>query len=77
MTDLINDGYIAYIGLDAPSDGMVGSAIGSLLIAELTSIAGDRYNDGVNNKPVSVFPVLTLIAGAALAVLLTQTQKRV
>ena len=55
MTDLINDGYVAYIGLDALSDGMVGSAIGSLLIAELTSIAGDRYNYGVNNKPVSVF----------------------
>jgi len=46
---------VAYIGLDALSDGMVGSAIGSLLIAELTSIAGDRYNYGVNNKPVSVF----------------------
>ena len=55
MTDLINDGYVAYIGLDSLSDGMVGSAIGSLLIAELTSIAGDRYNYGVNNKPVSVF----------------------
>ncbi|MCF7990921.1 MAG: conjugative transfer system coupling protein TraD [Thiohalocapsa sp.] len=55
MTDLINDGYVAYIGLDSLSDGMVGSAIGSLLIAELTSIAGDRYNYGVNNKPVCVF----------------------
>jgi conjugal transfer pilus assembly protein TraD len=55
LTDLINDGYVAYIGLDSLSDGMVGSAIGSLLIAELTSIAGDRYNYGVNNKPVSVF----------------------
>jgi conjugal transfer pilus assembly protein TraD len=55
MTDLINDGYVAYIGLDSLSDGIVGSAIGSLLIAELTSIAGDRYNYGLNNKPVSVF----------------------
>ncbi|MFE8031793.1 conjugative transfer system coupling protein TraD, partial [Thiohalocapsa marina] len=55
MTDLINDGYVAYIGLDSLSDGMVGSAIGSLLIAELTAIAGDRYNYGVNNQPVSVF----------------------
>jgi len=55
MTDLLNDGYVAYIGLDALSDGLVGSAIGSLLIAELTAIAGDRYNYGVNNKPVSVF----------------------
>jgi len=55
MTDLINDGYVAYIGLDSLSDGMVGSAIGSLVIAELTAIAGDRYNYGVNNKPVGVF----------------------
>jgi conjugal transfer pilus assembly protein TraD len=41
--------------LDSLSDGMVGSAISSLLIAELTSIAGDRNHYGVNNKPVTVF----------------------
>ncbi|WP_453888750.1 conjugative transfer system coupling protein TraD [Thiorhodovibrio frisius] len=55
MTDLINDRSVAYIGLDSLSDGMVGSAIGSLLIAELTSMAGDRYNYGVKNHSVSVF----------------------
>ena len=55
LTRLINDRAVTYIGLDSLSDGMVGSAIGSLVIAELTAVAGERYNYGVNNKPVSVF----------------------
>ena len=55
LTQLINDAAVAYIGLDSLSDGMVGSAIGSLLIAELTAVAGERYNYGVDNRPVSVF----------------------
>jgi hypothetical protein len=46
---------VAYIGLDSLSDGMVGSAIGSILLADLASVAGDRYNYGVNNWPVNIF----------------------
>jgi hypothetical protein len=37
------------------SDSMVGSAIGSILVADLAAVAGDRYNYGVNLTPVNVF----------------------
>lgn len=46
---------VAYIGLDSLTDSMVGSAIGSLFLSDLTTVAGDRYNFGVNNKPVNIF----------------------
>jgi conjugal transfer pilus assembly protein TraD len=52
---IINNAQVAYIGLDSLSDGMVGSALGSLLLADLASVAGKRYNYGVNNRPVNVF----------------------
>jgi conjugal transfer pilus assembly protein TraD len=52
---IINNGQVAYIGLDSLSDGMVGSAIGSILLADLASVAGARYNYGVNNRPVNLF----------------------
>jgi len=55
MADLIHAAGVAYIGLDSLSDAMVGSAVGSMLIADLTAVAGARYNYGVNNRPVSVF----------------------
>lgn len=54
-TRLINNKQIAYLGLDSLTDGMVGSAIGSLILSDLTAVAGDRYNYGVNNHPVNVF----------------------
>ncbi|MCK7582153.1 MAG: type IV secretory system conjugative DNA transfer family protein [Chromatiales bacterium] len=46
---------MAYIGLDALSDGMVGAAIGSILIADLAAVAGDRYNYSTQPPPVNVF----------------------
>ena len=52
---IINQAQVAYIGLDSLSDGMVGSAIGSILLADLASVAGDRYNYGVDNRPVNIF----------------------
>lgn len=52
---IIDKGQVAYIGLDSLSDGMVGSAIGSILLADLASVAGKRYNYGINNRPVNVF----------------------
>ena len=52
---IIDNAEVAYIGLDSLSDGMVGSAIGSILLADLASVAGDRYNYGVNNRPVNIF----------------------
>lgn len=52
---IINNAQVAYIGLDSLTDSMVGSAIGSILLSDLTAVAGDRYNFGVNNRPVNVF----------------------
>ncbi len=52
---IIHYAQVAYIGLDSLSDGLVGSAIGSILLADLASVAGDRYNYGVNNRPVNIF----------------------
>ncbi|MBK6616919.1 MAG: conjugative transfer system coupling protein TraD [Nitrosomonas sp.] len=59
MTDAaraIKADKVLYIGLDSLADGMVGSAIGSLLLADLTAVAGDRYNYGIKTmKPVNLF----------------------
>lgn len=52
---LINMGGCLYLGLDNLTDDVVGSAIGSLYMSELTSVAGDRYNYEVNHTPVNVF----------------------
>jgi len=52
---IINNGQVAYIGLDSLTDNMVGSAIGSILLSDLTAVAGDRYNFGVNNRQVNIF----------------------
>jgi conjugal transfer pilus assembly protein TraD len=51
---MINTGQVVYMGLDSLSDSTVGSAIGSIMLADLTAVAGDRYNYGVNNRPVNV-----------------------
>jgi conjugal transfer pilus assembly protein TraD len=34
---------------------MVGSAMGSIFLSDLTAVASDRYNYGVNNRPVNIF----------------------
>ncbi len=52
---IINNAQVAYIGLDSLTDAMVGSAIGSLLLSDLTAVVGDRYNYGVENRPVNIF----------------------
>ena len=44
MQQVITDKLVLWVGLDALSDPIVGSAIGSLLLADLTAVAGDRYN---------------------------------
>jgi conjugal transfer pilus assembly protein TraD len=48
-------GEVLYVGLDSLSDTMVGSAIGSILIADLAAVAGDRYNHQGRPSPVNVF----------------------
>jgi hypothetical protein len=55
MAECIERAQVVYLGLDALSDSMVGGAIGSILVADLAAVAGDRYNSGVNLTPVNVF----------------------
>jgi conjugal transfer pilus assembly protein TraD len=55
MAECIERAQVVYLGLDALSDAMVGSAIGSILVADLAAVAGDRYNYGVGLSPVNVF----------------------
>ena len=56
MSKIINNNQVLYLGLDSLADGTVGSAIGSIMLADLTAVAGDRYNYGINtNKPVNLF----------------------
>ncbi len=56
MAKIINNNQVLYLGLDSLADGTVGSAIGSIMLADLTAVAGDRYNYGINsNKPVNLF----------------------
>lgn len=54
---LINQNQVAYFGLDSLSDSIVSTALGSMFLADLTSVAGDRYNYGSNaeNRPVNIF----------------------
>lgn len=53
--EMIKQKQVVYIGLDSLSDGMVGSAIGSILLADLASTAGKRYNFGLGSHPVNIF----------------------
>lgn len=56
MARVIRNGEVLYVGLDSLSDPTVGSAIGSILLADLVAVSGDRYNYGLNEKsPVNVY----------------------
>ena len=44
-----------YVGLDTLSDGIVGSRIGQLLLADLAALAGSRYNFASSKGFVNIF----------------------
>jgi conjugal transfer pilus assembly protein TraD len=52
---IIRNKQVCYVGLDALSDKFVASAIGSMFLADLASVSGDRYNYEANPDPVTVF----------------------
>jgi len=52
---IIRNNQVLYIGLDSLSDSMVGSAIGSIVLSDLTAVAGDRYNYSLSNNRVNLF----------------------
>ncbi|MHB8409976.1 MAG: conjugative transfer system coupling protein TraD [Acidiferrobacterales bacterium] len=57
MRRIIDNGQGAYFGLDSLSDNKVASAIGAILLADVTAVAGDRYNYAnlKTIKPVNLF----------------------
>lgn len=55
MAKVIQNRQVLYVGLDSLADAKVGSAIGSILMADGTAVAGDRYNYGGDNKEVQFF----------------------
>jgi conjugal transfer pilus assembly protein TraD len=61
IASIIDEKKVLYIGLDSLADSIVGSAIGSIMLADLTAVASDRYNFFKKNPlnkempPVNVF----------------------
>lgn len=54
--DFIEKNAVVYVGLDSLSDSVVGSAIGSLMLADLTAAGGSRYNFVQGRmRPVNIF----------------------
>lgn len=53
----LNEQCVVFIGLDALSDVQVSHAIGSLLLSDLASVAGSRFNfmDPSEMKPINIF----------------------
>jgi len=43
-----------YLGLDALSDSVVSSAIGSIIVADLAAVAGARYNYGTSPRRITL-----------------------
>jgi conjugal transfer pilus assembly protein TraD len=52
---IINQKMVLYVGLDSLADSEVSSALGSILLADLTAVAADRYNFGVDDTKISLF----------------------
>jgi conjugal transfer pilus assembly protein TraD len=54
---MLEEQKIVCIGLDSLSDATVGHMVGSLLLSDLASVAGSRFNfeDPHNLKPINVF----------------------
>jgi conjugal transfer pilus assembly protein TraD len=52
---LIAKSRVVYVGLDSLTDNIVGAALGSLFLADLTAVAGARYNYSPSITPVNLF----------------------
>jgi conjugal transfer pilus assembly protein TraD len=52
---IISGKHVLYVGLDALSDSIVSSAIGSIVLADFASVAGMIYNSGKKPGRISMF----------------------
>ena len=58
LEGIVGAGGVFYVGLDALPDSTVASALGSILLADLTALAGARYNEersGASVERISLF----------------------
>ncbi len=55
LKTVLDRNMVLYVGLDSLSDPTVGSAIGSIMLADLTAVASDRYNFMPDPPKVNVF----------------------
>ncbi len=55
LSEIVNKNRLLYVGLDSLTDGQAGAALGSILLADLTAVAGARYNYGNNPGMVNLF----------------------
>jgi len=55
LKTVLDRNMVLYLGLDSLSDPTVGSAIGSIMLADLTAVASDRYNFMENPPKVNIF----------------------
>jgi conjugal transfer pilus assembly protein TraD len=55
MAQTIRGNKVLYIGLDSLANETVAKAIGSILLADLTAVAGDIYNYSDKKAPINVF----------------------
>lgn len=51
---IIKNKQVCYVGLDSLSDNMVGSAIGTMFLSDMTAVSGDRYNYQIDDAPVTL-----------------------
>lgn len=54
LASIINQAGVVYIGLDSLSDYLTSSAVGSIMLADLTAVSGDRYNYGKTEHDVTL-----------------------
>jgi conjugal transfer pilus assembly protein TraD len=59
---IVDDNAVLWMGLDTLSDQTVGSMIGSIILSDLTSVAGSRYNFGLNGAPIKVNLIVDEVA---------------
>lgn len=52
---MIDKNYIVYVNFESLADSVVGSALGSLFLADLTACAAVRHHRGITDPPVSVY----------------------
>ncbi len=53
-TSAIQQNAVVYVGLDALSDAVVGSAIGASMFSDLTSVAGSLYKFGLDHGQATI-----------------------